>query len=536
MSQLASIIQELKTNSGLTDDLIRVVLESCIKVAFKSKFGSDEFAVVDINDEISEVTLYIRKMIVEQAKDLSQEISLEDARELQPDCTIGDQLLEEIKFEEFSRTEILAASQNAQALLQNFEGDTLYSEYSNKQGEIVIGYYVREQKNNVIIDLGKAEGILPKKFQSPRDSFGQNVRIKALIHEVKRRGSRVDIVLTRTHKDFVKKIFELEVPELYDRSIEIINIVREPGYRTKIAVHSTHSEIDPVGTCIGAKGSRISNVTLELDGERVDILKYDTDPLRYIYHSLSPAEVKQVIITDYAKRTAIAVVEEEDFSIAIGKLGLNIRLANRLTNWQINVKTVEQFKEMQNSDDFVKILPDVSLDSEEIDIDKVVELTTLNTNIITKLQEHNIIFIEDLLKQSDDDLKRCGLSNEDIQIIKVSLEDFADDELETSMANKQVVSKTATDASNQFQVTTFIPDKQDAMYGDNDDSEDDLSIEVLELDEDLENKLKQAGFENLYDLVEKYSDNMLHTINGLTEDEFAIIENTIKEKIQVEEE
>ncbi len=535
MSQLASIIQELKTNSGLTDDLIRVVIDSFLKAAFKKKFGTDDHAVVDINDEMSEVTLYAKKLIVEQPQDTIREISLEDARLLQPDCVVGDQLLEEVKPDEFSRTEILAASQKAHVLLQNFEGDTLFSEYNNKQGEIVIGYYVREQKNNVIVDLGKAEGILPKKFQSPRDSFGPGVRIKALIHEVKHRGSRVDIVLTRSHKDFVKKIFELEVPELYDRSIEIINIVREPGYRTKIAVHSTHSEIDPVGTCIGAKGVRINNVTLELDGERVDILKYDPEPLKYIYHSLSPAEVKQVIITDYAKRTAIAVVDEEDFSIAIGKLGLNIRLANRLTNWQINVKTVEQFKEMQSSDDFVKILPDTTVDSEEVDIDKVAELTALNTAVVSKLQDHNIIFIEDLLKQSDDDLKRYGLSNEDIQMVKVSLEDFVEDESGalTSSATKEATTDITDDAiQNQ---AAYDPEPE-TTQSDDDYNVDELSIEVLELDATIEEKLKQAGFSNLYDLVEKYSDSLLHTIDVLTEDEISLIESTIREKIQVEEE
>lgn len=530
MSKLSSIIHDLKVSRGLTDELITIIIENFLKAAFKKKFGTDENAVIDIDEENSEITLYVKKIIVETVNDEVKEIAYKDAKKLEPNCNIGDQLLNEVRPEEFTRSEILVANQKAHNLLQDFEGDTLYSEFSSKQGEIVIGYYLREQNKNIIVDLGRAEGILPKKFQSPRDAFSAGDKIKALVHEVKRRGPRVDIVLTRTHKEFVKKIFELEVPELYDRTVEIVNIVREPGYRSKIAVHSSHSEIDPVGTCIGTKGSRINNIILELDGERIDILRYDSEPLKYIYHALSPAEVKQVVILDYAKRTAIAVVEEEDFSIAIGKLGLNIRLATRLTNWQITVKTVAQFKEMQESEDFSQILAGTFSDTEEVDVSKVSELTALDLSIVNKLEKSNITFIEDLLKLSDEDFLSFGITENEVKHIKEVIQDFKEiGEVASSSKDEQgtasFIPRKESDASES------VPEAAEEKLG-----EEELAVDLLPLDPSILKKLKDAGLVKLYDLVEKYSDATLDTIETLTETECEAIETAIKENIQVEEE
>ncbi len=528
MSKLATIINDLKVTKGLTDELIKIVIEDFLKVAFKKKFGTDENAVVVFSDDSSEVTLYAKKLIVDAVEDPNIEILLAEAERSMPDCGVGDQLLEEVNPEDFGRNEILVASQKAHALLQNFESDTIYSEFSNKEGEIVIGYFLREHNKNIIVDLGRSEGILPKKFQLPRDTFNVGDRIKSLVYEVKRKGSKVDIVLTRTHKEFVRKIFELEVPELYDRSVEIINIVREPGYRTKIAVRSSHSEIDPVGTCIGAKGSRINNVMLELDGERIDILKYDAEPLKYIYHSLSPAEVKQVIILDYAKRTALAVVEEDDFPIAIGKLGLNIRLASRLTNWQVSIKTVEQFKEMSMSEDFSKTLLENINDTEEVDISKVSELSSLHLHIINTLQDNKVFFIEDLLKLGENDFKKFGFSSADIQHINTVLKDFTESSDAGPVKQKSI---------DQIP-TVYIAEKEEKVEKPSEEeaAEEDLLIDVLPLDPALIKKLELAGYTKLYDLVELIVQEKIKSIDTLTPEEQSTIDTIVKENVQVESE
>jgi N utilization substance protein A len=214
---------------------------------------------------------------------------------------------------------------------------------------MVIGYYQRERNGNIYVDLGKTEGILPKKYQSPREVYHPSDRVRALIYEVAKSPTGLQIVLSRTHAEFVRKVFELEVPELYDHTIEIYKIVREPGYRTKMAVYSNREDVDPVGACVGLKGVRIQAVVRELEGEKIDVLKYDPDPRTFIRNALLPAEVEQVVVLDEAKKSALAVVQENNFSLAIGKQGLNVRLANRLVDWNIDVRRRSSSLEMDLS-------------------------------------------------------------------------------------------------------------------------------------------------------------------------------------------
>ena len=274
---------------------------------------------------------------------------MSEALELNEDCEVGDELLIEINPKEFDRVSVQSAKQKARQSLREIQKDTLYSEFKDKVGEMIIGYYQRERNGNIYVDLGKTEGILPKKYQSPREIYHPNDRIKALIYEVVKTPTGLQIVLSRNHAEFVKKIFELEVPEIYDKTIEISKIVREPGYRTKIAVRSTREDVDPVGACVGLKGVRIQAVVRELEGEKIDILRYSLDSRSFIKNALSPAEVNQVVILDEAKKLALAIVPDAQFSLAIGKQGLNVRLANRLTDWNIDVKTETQFSEMDIS-------------------------------------------------------------------------------------------------------------------------------------------------------------------------------------------
>jgi len=269
-------------------------IEDFLIAAYKRKFGMADNAVVKFSEDGADVAIYARKNIVEEVDDPVTEISLEEALALNEDCEIGDELLIEINPAEFDRVAVQSAKQKAKQTLREIQKDTLYSEFKDKVGEMIIGYYQRERNGNIFVDLGKTEGILPKRFQSPREIYRPNDRIKALIYEVNKSPSGLQIVLSRTHTDFVKRIFELEVPEIYDRTVEIYKIVREPGYRTKIAVYSNRDDVDPVGACVGMKGVRIQAIVRELEGEKIDILKYDSDPREFIKNALSPAEVDTV--------------------------------------------------------------------------------------------------------------------------------------------------------------------------------------------------------------------------------------------------
>ena len=339
-------VRKFAQEKDLDEDLAFKIVEQTLKAAYKTTFKTDVNAVVTIGDEA--VTIYARKKIVDDVINPVLEVDIDEAVKLAPDCEIGDELLFELDPKDFKRGPIQAGVQRVHQSTREIQKDSIYSEYKAKEGEIIIGYYQRRRNDNIYVDLGKVEGLLPKKFQLPQEVYHQNDRIKALIKEVKKhqQSNVVQLILSRTDPDFVRRLLELEVPEIYDNIVELYKIVREPGYRTKIAVISHREDVDPVGACVGPKGGRIQSVITELEGEKIDVLEYSANPAVFIANALSPAEVLNVVILDEEKRTALAVVAESQLSIAIGKQGLNVRLANRLVDWSIDVKTEKQFREM----------------------------------------------------------------------------------------------------------------------------------------------------------------------------------------------
>ncbi len=419
-SGLTEAIKLLVQERGISEELIHKTIEEFLVAAFKKKFGTAENAVVRFNDEDGEVTLYAQKRIVDEVYDPVTEIDLEEARTYDDEAEVGDELLIEVNPHEFDRVAVQSAKQKAKQALREIQKDTLYSEFSEKVGEMIIGYYQRERNGNIFVDLGKTEGLLPKRYQSPREVYRPNERIKALIYEVTKTPSGLQIILSRTHTEFVRRIFELEVPEVYDKTVDIFKIVREPGYRTKLAVYSNRDDVDPVGACVGLRGVRIQAIVRELEGEKIDILKYDVDPRQFIRNALSPAEVNQVILLDEGKRQALAVVPESQLSLAIGKQGLNVRLANRLADWNIDVKTEAQFGEMDIAHESKRAVSALFRDyEEEEEISRVAELPDIPDHIVKALAANGIDLIEELVALSDDELHELqGLSDEDLTILQ----------------------------------------------------------------------------------------------------------------------
>ena len=347
-SQMALAIRQLTQERGISEELVMHTIEDTLLAAYKRKYGTIDNAVVRFTEDASDVSIYAQRKIVteDELDDPALEISLQEALVYNDDAELGDELLIEINPRDFDRVSIQSAKQKARQSLREIQKDTLYSEFKDREGELIVGYYQRERNGTIFVDLGHTEGILPRRYQSPREVYRPNDRVRTMIYEVEKSPLGLQIVLTRTHTEFVKKIFELEVPEIYDRTIEIHKMVREPGYRTKMSVYSTRDDVDPVGACVGMRGVRIQTVVRELEGEKIDVLRYDPDARSFITEALKPAEVEQVIILDEPKRQALAVVPETQFSLAIGKQGLNVRLANRLTDWSIDVRTRSQVNEM----------------------------------------------------------------------------------------------------------------------------------------------------------------------------------------------
>jgi N utilization substance protein A len=424
---MSQAIRQLHQDKGISEELILRTIEDTLIAAYKHRFGNADNAVVKFDDENLEVSIYAQKKIVEQdgVYDPVTEIDLDEARELNPDAEIGDEILVEIDPKQFDRIAVQSAKQKAHQTIRDIQKDSLYSEYKDKEGEIIIGYYQRERNGAIYVDLGKMEGILPKKYQSPRETYRVNDRIKALIAEVKKDSSGLHVVLSRTHTEFVRAIFELEIPEIYDKTVEIHKIVREPGFRTKLAVYSNREDVDPVGACVGLKGVRIQAVIKELEGEKIDILKYDPDPRRFIKNALSPAEVRDVIILDEGKHQALAVVNDSMLSLAIGKQGLNVRLANRLVDWNIDVKTETQFSEMDIAAESRRAVSQLFGDTDSYDdeISRISELPGVDARIAKTLLDNGIDLIEDFLALSQEELEAKGFAASELDDLRKLIEE-----------------------------------------------------------------------------------------------------------------
>ena len=442
-SQMAEAIRQLQDN-GYTKEAVLNTIENMLKAAYKRTFGTNVNAVVQFNEDETDVAIYSRKVIVDGVYDPVTEIELEDAKKLSEECEIGDEIDILVDPKEFDRSAVQTGKQSAHQSLSEIQKDSLYSEFKDKVGEIIIGYYQREKNGNIFVDLGKVEGILPAKNQSPREVFHKNDRIKALISELRNTRSGLQVVLSRTDPDFVRSIIELEVPEVYDKTVEIHKIVREPGYRTKIAVYSSKSDIDPVGSCVGPKGVRIQNVIKELEGEKIDILKYDPDPRVFIKNALSPAEVTAVVIQDEEKKQALAVVPESQFSLAIGKQGLNVRLANRLADWTIDVKPEDQCEELDAIlEESRKAAQNLFNDSEYEEITNLSDVEGISAEILETLKSAGIETIEQF-DNADAEGKLAeieGLSEDDIVAVQNALDAAENYEEESESVEETTVSE-----------------------------------------------------------------------------------------------
>jgi len=425
---MSEAIRQLMQDRNMSEELILRTIENTLIAAYKRRYGNADNAIVRFSEDSYEVSIYSKKRIVDSDDfyDPISEIELSEARELNPEAEINDELLIEVDPRDFDRGSVQSAKQTAHQSIREIQKDSLYAEFKDKIGEIIIGYYQRERNGTIYVDLGKIEGKLLKKYQSPREEFHVNDRIKSLIVEVnKNQNGPLEVILSRTHTDFVRAIFELEVPEIYDKIVEIHKIVREPGYRTKLAVYSNRDDVDPVGACVGMKGGRILSVIKELEGEKIDILKYDPDPRKFIKNALSPAEVQEVIILDEPKHQALAVVSESQLSLAIGKQGLNVRLANRLVDWNIDVKTDTQFEEMDIAAESRRAVADLFGESDGFDgeYSLISQLPGVNTEVAEILKENNKDFIEDFLALSAEELVEIGISEDQQKILRGLIEE-----------------------------------------------------------------------------------------------------------------
>ncbi len=340
---LKRLIDQVSKDKGIDREMLIGTLEEAIKSAAKKKFGPHRELEVSFNEEIGEIEVFQFKQVVKKVMDPQTEISLEEGRKLDPECETGDSLGTKMDASEFGRIAAQTAKQVIIQRMKEAERDIVYKDFKDRKGEIASGIVQRIDNNNVIVNLGKTEAILPPREQIPGEGYRPGDRIKAYVLDVQRFSKGPQIVLSRTHTLFLATLFHLEVPEISEGIVKIITVAREPGKRSKIAVASNASDVDPVGACVGMRGARVQSVVHELHGERIDIIPWNPDPAKYVCHALAPAEISTVIV-DKENHNIEVIVPDEYLSLAIGKSGQNVRLASKLTSWSIDVKSESKYK------------------------------------------------------------------------------------------------------------------------------------------------------------------------------------------------
>ena len=342
-AELILALEQLEKEKGIDKEIIIEAIESALISAYKNNFGSNMNVKVNIDRITGDVKVFALKKVVEDPDYDNMEISLEEAKRVDAVLNIDDYAEVEITPRSFGRIAAQTAKQVVVQKLREAERGIIYDEFYNKESDIVTGIVQRTEKRNVVVDLGKTEAILAPTEQTPGEEYRFNDRIKSYVIEVKKTTKGPQIILSRTHPGLVKRLFELEVPEIHDGTVEIKSISREPGSRTKIAVYSKDENVDPVGACVGQKGTRVQAIVDELRGEKIDIIKWSSDARDYISSSLSPAKVLRVDVNEDEK-TAKVVVPDYQLSLAIGKEGQNARLAAKLTGWKIDIKSESQLR------------------------------------------------------------------------------------------------------------------------------------------------------------------------------------------------
>ena len=346
MKELMIALEELEKERGISKEYVIESLESALVTAYKKNFDSVDNVKVTIDTESGDVKLYSIRTVVEVLEDPLLEITLEDAKKINKKYDIGDEVYLEIIPKDFGRIAAQTAKQVVVQKIREAEREIIYSEYNDKKGEIVSGIIQKADSSIVVVDLGKLEGVMPAKEQVPTERYRVNDKIKAYVVDVEKglKGNP-QVIISRSHPDFVRKLFELEIPEIYEGLIEVKSVSRDAGNRSKVAVYSTNENIDPVGSCLGQRGVRIQNIINELNGEKIDVIEWNSDPSIFISKALSPAAVMAIDVREDEKFAQV-IVPDDQLSLAIGKAGQNARLAVRLTNWKIDIKSESQFREM----------------------------------------------------------------------------------------------------------------------------------------------------------------------------------------------
>lgn len=345
-------IEDLEKERHISKDILLEAIESALVSAYKKNYGTSQNVRVDINQETGDINVYMRMDVVDEIEDELTQLSLDEAREIDPRYEVGDIVEYQVTPMDFGRIAAQTAKQVVVQRIREAERGMIFDDFITRQGEIVTGTVQRISNETLFVNIGRTEGILSANEQVPGERYQVNDRLKVYIMDVKKTSKGPQVFLSRSHPGLVKRLFELEVPEIEDGTVEIRGIAREAGSRTKMAVYTEFENVDPVGSCVGTRGTRVQAIVDELHGEKIDIIPWSEDPEQLIANVLSPAKVERVIIEESEEKVATVVVPDFQLSLAIGKEGQNVRLAARVSGWKIDIKSHTQYF---GSGDFVEV-------------------------------------------------------------------------------------------------------------------------------------------------------------------------------------
>jgi N utilization substance protein A len=395
-ASIGQSIDAVCKEKGIDREVVIEAIKEAVRAAARKQFKSGEEVQVEWAPE-SGLEVFASKVVVEAVENPGRELSLEEARELAGDeVEVGDELQLPLPVEEMGRIAAQTAKQILFQKVRDAERQNIYEQYIDKVGDIVNGYVKRFERGDIIVDLGTVEAILPRKEQSRGEQWNQGERIRVVIEDVSKESKGPQVMVSRTSSELLKRLFEMEVPEIYDGTVVIKSAVREPGERAKIAVASTERDVDPVGACVGMKGSRVQAIIRELRGEKIDIIEWSDEPSVFAANALSPAKVNQVRITDIERRQMEVIVNEDQLSLAIGKRGQNVRLATKLVGWNIDIRSEEELKR-----EVAAQMGAMIASGEAVPLEK---LEGMNPAMVATLADHGVSDIESLANATVDDI------------------------------------------------------------------------------------------------------------------------------------
>ncbi|MDP3284522.1 MAG: transcription termination factor NusA [Desulfobacterales bacterium] len=391
ISEIKRVVDQVSRDKGIEKQILIKAIEEALKAAAKKKYGNKIEIEIQYSEETGEIEVFQFKEVVEVVTDGITQISVEEGHKLDPECEIGDSMGTKMDTTTFGRIAAQSAKQVIIQKMKDAEKNAVYSSFIDRRGEIINGIVQRiEHSGDIVVNLGQTEGILPAREQVQKETYRRGDRIRALLSEVLQDSRGPQVVLSRTNSNFLINLFKTEVPEISEGIVTIMGAAREPGVRAKIAVSSNDSDIDPVGACVGMKGSRVQNVVQELKGEKIDIIPWHVDSAKYVCNALSPAEIKRVII-DEDNHAMEVIVPDESLSIAIGKRGQNVRLASKLTGWNLDVQSESHYNEaLKNGYDSLISLPGVGISLANSLIEKgftsAGEISTASVSDLTQIK------------------------------------------------------------------------------------------------------------------------------------------------------